>query len=123
MTAKKVGKKSGEEDILGLVTFGSLIANVFQIASKQRLENEHDALKAYATDLKGHYNNMIVRYEQVLRAYQSMRNVNASLSNEVQTLNNIIVGLREENNRLIKEQDALKLQASNKRIVHSAIKI
>ncbi len=28
MTAKTVGKKNGEEDILGLVTFGSLIANL-----------------------------------------------------------------------------------------------
>jgi len=117
MTAKIIGKRNGEEDILGLVTFGSLIANIYQITSKQKLEKQHGTLKAHVTDLKGHYDNMIVRYKQVFHAYQSMRNVNAALSNEVQTLSNIIASLREENNRLIKEQDARKLQAYNKRVV------
>lgn len=108
MTTKMVKQKETSDDFLGLVTFGSLIANIFQITSKKRLEDQHENLKAYAANLKQHYDNMIERYKQVGSAYLSMRNVNAALSKEIQILNDVIAGLRKENNRLIKELDTVK---------------
>lgn len=108
MNRKMVKQKETSDDFLGLVAFGSLIGNIFQITSKKRLEDQHENLKAYAANLKQHYDNMIERYKQVGSAYLSMRNVNAALSKEIQTLNDVIAGLRRENNRLIKELDTVK---------------
>lgn len=108
MTTKMVKQKETSDDFLGLVAFGSLIGNIFQITSKKRLEDQHENLKAYAANLKQHYDNMIERYKQVGSAYLSMRNVNAALSKEIQILNDVIAGLRRENNRLIKELDTVK---------------
>lgn len=108
MTTKMVKQKETSDDFLGLVAFGSLIGNIFQIASKKRLEDQHENLKAYAATLKQHYENMIDRYKQVSSAYLSMKNVNAALSREIQTLNDVVASLHKENNRLIKEMDAVK---------------
>lgn len=108
MNRKMVKQKETSDDFLGLVAFGSLIGNIFQITSKKRLEDQHKILKAYAANLKQHYDNMIERYKQVGSAYLSMRNVNAALSKEIQILNDVIAGLRKENNRLIKELDTVK---------------
>lgn len=108
MTRKMVKQKETSDDFLGLVAFGSLIGNIFQITSKKRFEDQHENLKAYAANLKQHYDNMIERYKQVGSAYLSMRNVNAALSKEIQILNDVIAGLRKENNRLIKELDTVK---------------
>lgn len=108
MTTKMAKQKETSDDFLGLVAFGSLIGNIFQITSKKRLEDQHENLKAYAANLKQHYDNMIERYKQVGSAYLSMRNVNAALSKEIQILNDVIAGLRRENNRLIKELDTVK---------------
>lgn len=108
MNRKMVKQKETSDDFLGLVAFGSLIGNIFQITSKKRLEDQHENLKAYAANLKQHYDNMIERYKQVGSAYLSMRNVNAALSKEIQILNDVIAGLRKENNRLIKELDTVK---------------
>ncbi len=101
MVTKRVRQKETTEDFLGLVTFGSLIANIFQIASKNRLEDQHNKLKADAFNLKKHYDGMIERYKQLSREYSSLKNYNAVLS-EVNT------GLRQENNRLVKKLDTLK---------------
>lgn len=108
MSTKMVKQKETSDDFLGLVAFGSLIGNIFQITSKKRLEDQHENLKAYAANLKQHYDNMIERYKQVGSAYLSMRNVNAALSKEIQILNDVIAGLRRENNRVIKELDTVK---------------
>lgn len=61
MATKPVRKKEEEEeDFLGLIPLGSLIANLFQYASKKTLEAQHNALKA-------HYNIMLERYKQLKR--------------------------------------------------------
>lgn len=108
MATKMVKPKNISDDFLGLVTFGSLIANIFQIVSKKRLEDQHQNLKAYAANLKQHYDNMIGRYEQVSSAYVSMKSVNTALYKEIQTLNDVVAKLHKENNRLIREVDFLK---------------
>lgn len=108
MATKMVKPKNISDDFLGLVTFGSLIANIFQIVSKKRLEDQHQNLKAYASNLKQHYDNMIGRYEQVSNAYVSMKSVNTALYEEIQTLNDVVAELHKENNRLIREVDILK---------------
>ncbi|MBI5193670.1 MAG: hypothetical protein HZA08_09555 [Nitrospirae bacterium] len=100
--------KNISDDFLGLVTFGSLIANILQIVKQKRLEDQHQNLKAYADNLKHHYDNMIGRYEQVSSAYLSMKSVNTALYKEIQTLNDVVAELYKENNRLIKELDTFK---------------
>lgn len=61
MTTKPVRKKDDdEEDFLGLIPLGSLIANLVQYTSKKALEEQHNALKA-------HYSIMIERYKQLKR--------------------------------------------------------
>ena len=108
MTTKMVKPKNISNDFLGLVTFGSLIANIFQIVTKNRLEDQHQHLKTYAVNLKQHYDNMIRRYEQVSSAYLSMKSVNTALYKEIQTLNEVVAELYKENNRLIKDLDTFK---------------
>lgn len=99
--AIKIIKKEEGEDFFGLITLGSLIANLFQHASKRSLEEQHNALRS-------HYKNMLKRYKQIYNAYISMKRVNEGLSQEVRTLNTIISGLREENNRLSEENVRLR---------------
>ncbi|MEK6589231.1 MAG: hypothetical protein AABZ11_00985 [Nitrospinota bacterium] len=89
MSTKTVVKKKEGEDILGLVALGSLITNIFQIASKKSLEAEHEALKAYVTELRQLYENIRVRERQV-----SNENLELKRANE---------GLIALNNRLLKE--------------------
>lgn len=102
MTTKPVRKKEEEEeDFLGLIPLGSLIANLFQYASKKSLEAQHNALKA-------HYNIMLERYKQLSNAYLSMKKVNDGLYKETSTLNNIINELGKENNRLLNELAVVK---------------
>ena len=101
MVSRNIRRKEQAGDFLGLVTFGSLIANVFQIASKNRLEDQHSKLKAYAFDLKRHYGGMIERYKQLSREYLSLKNYNTVLSE-------VNASLRKENNRLVKDLDVLK---------------
>jgi hypothetical protein len=83
-----INKKEGE-DILGLVALGSLITNIFQIASKKSLEAGHEALKAYVIELRQFYENIRVRERQV-----SNENLELKRANE---------GLIALNNRLLKE--------------------
>lgn len=64
MVTRRIKQEETTEDFLGLIAFGSLIGNIFQIASKNALENQHGKLKAYADNLKKHYDNMIERYKQ-----------------------------------------------------------
>lgn len=78
-TVKRQADESG--DILGLVAFGSLVANIFQIASKKSLEEEHVALKVYAGELKKHYENMRVRERLVYKENIELRNCNKELQN------------------------------------------
>lgn len=101
MVTRKIRQKEAMDDFLGLLTFGSLIANIFQIASKNRLEDQHSNLKEYASNLKQHYDSMIGRYKQLSREYLSLKDYNAVLSE-------VNAGLRKENNRLVEELDALK---------------
>ncbi len=86
-------KKKGE-DFLGLITLGSLIANLVQVDQRKALQ--------------AHYDNMLRRYKQLYSAYSSMKRVNEGLSQEVRTLNTIISRLREENNRLLEELATVK---------------
>ncbi len=101
MVTKKVRQKETPEDFLGLVTFGSLIANIFQIASQNKLEDQHNKLNAYAADLKRHYDDMIERYKHLSGEYSSLKNYTAQLSQ-------VNIALSNERNRLVKELDALK---------------
>lgn len=87
MATKTIKKK--EEDFLGLVAFGSLITNIFQIASKKSLEVEHEALKAYASELKRLYENIKMRERQIYKENLELKRANEEL---------IVI-----NNRLLKE--------------------
>lgn len=89
MPTKTARKATEGEDILGLVAFGSLISNIFQLASKKNLEQQHEALKAYTLELKRHYGNMVVRERQV-----------SSKCLELKRANEELVAM---NNRLLKE--------------------
>lgn len=109
MAIKKVVQKTGEEgDFLGLLAFGSVVTNIFQIASKMKLEKQNEGLKSRAADLKNRYQDMIKHYKQLHSAYLAMRNAKEGLSQEVSTLNDIINELRAENNSLVKEVEFLK---------------
>lgn len=85
----KIVKKTGEdEDILGLVAFGSLITNIFQLASKKSLEEQHEALKAYTAELKRHYGNMMLRERQVYSRCLELKRANE----ELLVMNNQLLG-------------------------------
>lgn len=79
MAEKTVAKMNAGEDILGLVAFGSLITNIFQLASKKSLEEQHEALKAYVTELKTHYHNMKTRERQIYSKNLEMKRANEEL--------------------------------------------
>ncbi len=89
MATKTVRQAEEGEDILGLVAFGSLVTNIFQIASRKTLEREHEAVEAYAAELRQHYENMKVRERLVYN-----ENLELKRANE---------GLIAVNNRLFKE--------------------
>lgn len=109
MAIKKVVQKTGEEgDFLGLIAFGSVVTNIFQIASKMKLEKQNEGLKSRAADLINRYQDMLKHYKQLHSAYLAMRNAKEGLSQEVSTLNEIINELRAENNSLLKEVEFLK---------------
>ncbi len=93
MGTKVIRKKRGGEDLLGLVTLGSLITNLVQYGFQKSSEEQ----------FKAHYRNMIKRYDQVSRAYSSMKQAKEGLAQEIRTLNDIIRELTKENNRLSKE--------------------
>jgi len=80
---KTVRQRQTDEggDIVGLVAFGSLVSNIFQIASRKSLEEEHAALKAYAGELKRLYENMIVRARLVYKENIELKNCNQELQN------------------------------------------
>lgn len=103
MTAKTTDKKSGSGDLLGLVTFGSIVTNIWQIVSKHSLEQEHSALKADAEKLRVQYDETIKNYRMVYDEYTAMKRTNESLSAEISTLNGIIKTLREDNKKLSEE--------------------
>lgn len=104
MATKTIRQSESGEDILGLVAFGSLIANIFQIASKKSLEEEHGALKAYASELKRHYENMNVRERIVYNGNIELRKVNKGLmANNTRLLKELI----EANNEVIKLKGGL----------------
>lgn len=115
MNIKTIRGKAEGEDFLGLITFGSLIANVFQLVSGESLERRHAELKKYAKELQRCYQGMLERYSQVSKAYDSMKKVNEELSNEVSTLNGIIGELRKENNRLLGENAKIKTLPEKRR--------
>lgn len=108
MSIKNVRGKAEGGDFLGLITFGSLIANVFQLVSKESLERRHTELKKYAKELQRCYQTMMERYKQVSKEYVSMKKVNEELSKEVGALNGIISELRKENNKLLAESAKFK---------------
>jgi len=74
MLLKTVKHTDDSDDILGLVAFGSLITNIVQIASRKSLEKEHAALKAYAGELKKHYENMRIRENHVYKENLELKN-------------------------------------------------
>jgi hypothetical protein len=79
MRTKTVRKIGEGEDILGVVAFGSLITNIFQLASKKSFEEQREALKAYTSELKKHYGNMVVRERQVYNKYLELKQANEEL--------------------------------------------
>jgi len=98
----RTAKESEEgEDILGLVAFGSLVANIFQIASKKSLTEEYEALKAYATELRRHFENMKVRERLVYnknlelkKANEGLITINNRLLRELVEVKNEIIALK-----------------------------
>ena len=101
----KTVKKTGEgEDILGVVAFGSLITNIVQLASKKSLEEQHEALKAYTSELKKHYGNMVVRERQVYNKYLELKQANE----ELVSMNNQLL------TELMAAQDKINKQKTDK---------
>jgi predicted RNase H-like nuclease (RuvC/YqgF family) len=97
----KTVKKTGEgEDILGLVAFGSLISNIFQLASKKSLGEQHEALKAYTTELKRHYGNMMLRERQVYSRCLELKRANEELLSMNNQLLKELMAAQEKINRL-----------------------
>ncbi len=79
MYTKMVKKGGKSKDLLGLIAFGSLITNIFQLVSKRSLEEQHDALKAYVAELKRHYEIMKVRERQVYNENLELKRANEGL--------------------------------------------
>lgn len=100
MAIKTTNKSEGSGDLLGLVTFGSIVANIWQIVSKRSLEQEHNNLKSDAEKLRLQYNEIVKNYRMVYDEYTAMKRTNESLSAEISTLNSIIKTLREDNKKL-----------------------
>jgi predicted RNase H-like nuclease (RuvC/YqgF family) len=103
MAIKTTNKREESGDLLGLVTFGSIVANIWQIVSKHSLEQEHNALKVDAEKLRIQYNEIVKNYRMVYDEYIAMKRTNESLSAEISALNGIIITLREENKKLSEE--------------------
>lgn len=115
MTNKMVKQKEVTEDFLGLITFGSLIANIVQIVRGKTLEDKHGALKKYVLELERRYIQAINRNKQISNEYLSLKKINEGLVTQVQglaqqvrTLDNIASTLRTENTDLKKEMDNLR---------------
>jgi len=79
MAKKVIKKKKENEDMLGIVAFGSLIGNIYQMTSKKSLEREHEALKAYTAQLKQLYFSMKIRAKQIYDESQALRRANEGL--------------------------------------------
>ncbi|MBI5745862.1 MAG: hypothetical protein HZA13_02535 [Nitrospirae bacterium] len=85
----KTVKRGGEsKDLLGLIAFGSLITNIFQLVSKRSLEKQHDALRAYVAELKRHYEIMKVRERQVYNENLELKRASEGLI----AINNRLLG-------------------------------
>lgn len=115
MTSKRVKQKEVTEDFLGLIAFGSLIANIVQIVCGKTLEDKHGALKKYVLELERRYIQAINRNKQISNEYLSLKKINEGLATQVQglaqqvrTLDNIARTLRTENTDLKKEMDNLR---------------
>jgi len=89
MSRKSAISGEGGDDILGLVAFGSLVANILKIAFKKSLGEQREALKVYSSELRRHYENMKIRERQVYNENLELRRANE--------------GLIAVNNRLLKE--------------------
>jgi hypothetical protein len=79
MAKRIIKKKKENEDILGIVAFGSLIENMYQITSKKSLESERETLKAYTAELKQLYFSMKIRAKQIYDENQALRRANEGL--------------------------------------------
>jgi len=100
MARKTVRTGEGGEDILGLVAFGSLVGNIFQIASRKSLGEQHEALKAYSSELRRHYENMKIRERQVYNENLELRRANEGLIAVNNRLLKELIEAREEDIRL-----------------------
>lgn len=99
MRTKTVRKTGEGEDILGLVAFGSLVTNIFQLASKKSLQEQHAALKAYTTELKKHYHNMVLRERQVYSRCLELKRANEELASMNNKLLSELMAAQEKINR------------------------
>ncbi len=106
MAKRVIKKKKENEDILGVVAFGSLIGNMYQMASKKSLEKEHEALKAYTAELKQLYSSMKIRAKQIYDENQALRHANE--------------GLLELNKRLLSQLTEAQEQIRKLKSGHSA---
>jgi hypothetical protein len=86
-----------KHDFLGVVAIGSIIGNLAQAGERTEIKRQHRALL-------GLYRHFVGRYKMLLQEYQAFRQVNTDLQNQV-------LRLREENNRL---QDSLAAEESAK---------
>lgn len=75
-----------KNDFLGVVAIGSVIGNLVQANEMGQIKRQHNMLV-------GLYRTLVARYKMLLQEYQTFRQVNADLQNQVVTL-------REENNKL-----------------------
>lgn len=98
------------KDILGVIAFGSLIGNIFQITSRKTLEQAYEALKAHASELNQHYVTLKQAYEawkahasELNQQYNNLKLRQGLVYNENRELKQANETLIAANNRLLKE--------------------
>jgi hypothetical protein len=118
MKTRIVKQAEDSGDIMGVVAFGSLVANIFQIVSRKSLEEKHEALRAYAGELKRHYDNMIIRERLVYNENIQLKNANRDLQN----LNSrLLKELIEARNETLSLKIATTSTPIKRRVIHKTV--
>jgi len=119
MDTRRGRQKEATEDFLGLATIVSLAANIGQFFSRKTLENNcevlknnYGLLKGYVAKLEHSCKEAVNRNQQLSNAYMSLKKINEGFAQQVRTLEGMVAKANEENLRLEKELNALKMHGT-----------
>jgi len=108
--SRRVRRSGRGMDPLGLVTLGSVVANIVQAVDRDNLSSQHERLRRYAGSLNRMYRDLLGRYRAMGVQYRILRQENDRLWQDVQQLHRIVeeqnrrnAELQEENARLRSE--------------------